>query len=134
MTAIWRRLPPGSEGDCAMQASESPFPCHWWGIDLENAGLEEVRPDVGTYGQYEFNRLPALPFEMRGDFAWLSAAPEIDQHIGQEKASENIQALASLRESLKRLGLKLPESFATFMESPALHARIRSTTDCYLDL
>ena len=24
-----------------MQPSESPFPCHWWGIDLEDAGLED---------------------------------------------------------------------------------------------
>ncbi|MCI0663194.1 MAG: hypothetical protein L0220_19175 [Acidobacteria bacterium] len=63
-----------------MQPCESPFPCHWWGIGLEDAGLDDVRPDVGTYGQYEFKQLPALPFEMRGDFAWLYAAPEPDQH------------------------------------------------------
>lgn len=117
-----------------MQPSESPFPCYWWGIDLEDAGLEDVRPDVGTYGQYEFKRLPTLPIETRGDFAWLSDAPEIDQPIGQEKAAENIQALASLRESLNLLGLKLPEPFIRFMDAPALSARIRSTTDCYLDL
>jgi hypothetical protein len=117
-----------------MQPSESPFPCHWWGIELEDAGLGDVRPDVGTYGRYEFNRLPALSFEMRGDFAWLAATPEIDQHIGQEKAAENIQALPRLRESLNRLDLKLPESFTTFMESTTLHAHIRSTTDCFLDL
>jgi hypothetical protein len=35
---------------------------------------------------------------------------------------------------MDRLNLKLPESFTTFMESPDLHARIRSTTDCFLDL
>ena len=117
-----------------MQPSESPFPCHWWGIELEDAGLGDVRPDVGTYGQYEFNRLPALSFEMRGDFAWLATAPEIDQHIGEEKAAENIQTLPRLREFMRRMGLKLPESFTVFMDTPALHARIRSTTDCYLDL
>jgi len=117
-----------------MQPSESPFPCNWWGIELEDAGLGDVRPDVGTYGGYEFNRLPALPFEMRGDFAWLAATSEIDQHIDQEKAAENIQALPRLRESLNRLDLKLPESFTTFMESTTLHARIRSSTDCFLDL
>jgi len=124
----------GSAGDRNMQPSESPFPCNWWGIELEDAGLGDVRPDVGTYGGYEFNRLPALPFEMRGDFAWLAATSEIDQHIDQEKAAENIQALPRLRESLNRLDLKLPESFTTFMESPDLHARIRSSTDCFLDL
>jgi hypothetical protein len=71
---------------------------------------------------------------MRGDFPWLAASPELEQHIGREKAAENIHALASLRESLKRLGLKQPESFTAFMDAPALHARIRSTTDCLLDI
>ena len=56
--------------------SESPFPCHWWGISLEDAGLGEVRPDVGTYGRYEFDCMPPVPYEMRGDFAWLASAPD----------------------------------------------------------
>jgi hypothetical protein len=117
-----------------MQPSESPFPCHWWGTSLENAGLENVRPDVGTYGQYEFNRLPTLPFELRGDFAWLASTPAHDQNIGSEKAADTSQALALLRESSSHVGIQLPRVFTIFMETPALHARIRSNTDCYLDL
>jgi hypothetical protein len=117
-----------------MLPSESPFPCHWWGTGLEDAGLGDVRPDVGTYGRYEFDRLPPVPFEMRGDFAWLAAAPAHDHSIGDEKAAENARALQLLRESSARLGLRLPEAFIKFMETPALHERIRSNTDCFLDL
>jgi hypothetical protein len=117
-----------------MFPSQSPFPCRWWGTGLEKAGLGDVRPDVGTYGRYEFERLPPLPFDMRGDFAWLAARPEYEQGIGEEMAEANAAALPNLRESSARLGLRLPEAFRKFTETPALHQRIRSNTDCYLDL
>ncbi|MBA3531586.1 MAG: hypothetical protein H0T73_06705 [Ardenticatenales bacterium] len=118
-----------------MLPSDSPFPCHWWGTSLENAGLGDVRPDVGTYGRYEFDCLPPIPFEMRGDFDWLISAPEhADHSIGEEKATENAEALPRLREASAHLEIKLPEAFTKFMESPALQRRVQSNTDCFLDL
>jgi hypothetical protein len=117
-----------------MLPSQSPFPCRWWGTGLEKAGLGDVRPDVGTYGRYEFDRLPPVSFEMRGDFAWLEDAPSHDHNIGEEMAAENAAALSDLRESSEHLALQLPEAFTKFMENPALQKRIRSNTDCYLDL
>jgi hypothetical protein len=50
-----------------MLPERSPFPCRWWGISLENVGLGKVRPQVGTYGRYDFSKLPLLPVELRGD-------------------------------------------------------------------
>src|SRR5437016_4079508 len=41
-----------------MLPAHSPFPCHWWGAGLEAVALGELRPDRGTYGRYEFGRLP----------------------------------------------------------------------------
>ena len=117
-----------------MQPENSPFPCYWWGIGLETVGLEGVRPDVGTYGRYDFKQLPSLPFEMRGKFDWLSRSSPHDSHIGSEKADENSQAILSLRECSDGLGIQLPSVFTTFMETVSLHERIRSNTDCYLDL
>jgi len=117
-----------------MLPSQSPFPCRWWGIGLEDAGLGDVRPDVGTYGRYEFDRLPPVPFEMHGDFAWLATAPKHDRSIGEEKLAENAKALPVLRNSSTRVGLQLPQLFIKFMTSPALHERIRSNTDCFVDL
>jgi hypothetical protein len=94
-----------------------------------------VRPDVGTYGRYEFDRLPPVPFEIRGDFNWLASAPGHEEHtIGEEKAAENAESLARLREASDRLGVKLPQAFTKFMESPGLQKRVRSNTDCFLDL
>jgi hypothetical protein len=97
--------------------------------------LGDVRPDVGTYGRYAFEQLPPLPFEMRGDFAWLANAPlHNGDSIGSEKPVENARALAMLGECSARLGARLPGAFTTFMGTPALHQRIRSNTDCFLDL
>lgn len=117
-----------------MQQSESPFPCHWWGISLEAVGLGELRPDRGTYGRYEFKRLPPLPFTLCGDFGWLASAPPHRQNIGKKYAGETAKASKLLRASSAGLGLRLPDAFMRFMETPSLHGRIRSTTDCYLDL
>jgi hypothetical protein len=121
-------------GDSEVLPSQSPFPCHWWGIGLENVGLVDVRPDVGTYGRYEFERLPPIPFPMCGDFAWLALASTRDQNIGHERSIGNAEAIPRLLQSSSNLGLRLPEPFTMFMETPALQRRIRSNTDCFLDL
>ena len=102
---------------------------------MENVGLGKVRPRVGTYGRYSYEQLPPVPFQLCGDFAWLKNAPAHDEHsIGDEKTAENGKALAQLRESCARLAVQLPEAFITFMQTRALQQRIRSNTDCYLDL
>src|SRR4051812_15590510 len=91
--------------------SESPFPCRWWGTGLENVGLTDVRPDIGTYGRYEFDLLPPVPFGLRGDFDWLASAREHDGHsIGDQQAAENAKSLARLSEASARLGVRLPEA------------------------
>ena len=117
-----------------MRPSQSPFPCHWWGTGLEIVGLRDVRPDIATYGRYEFERLPRLPFELRGDFSWLVSAPLYTDHIGKERAVENAGAIGSLRAFAAKSGLVLPQPFTVFMETTSLHQRVRSNTDCFLDL
>jgi hypothetical protein len=96
--------------------------------------LDEVRPYVGTYGRYEFDRLPPVPYLMRDDFAWLAQRPAFDHSIGDERATEVAAALPKLRDAAARLGVRLPESFTRFMGSPDLHSRVRSNTYCFLDL
>src|SRR5436309_100448 len=114
-----------------MLPSDSPFPCYWWGIGLEDVGLSDVRPDVGTYGRYEFEQLPPLPFELRGDFAWLTNPPFDAHSIADQEADANAAALVRLRESSARLGVRLPDTFTRFMDTPALQQRIRSHTYCF---
>ncbi len=115
-----------------MRSSDSPFPCHWWGFGLENAGLGEVRPDVATYGRYKFEDLPKLPFELRGDFAWLVSAPEQGENIGKEGEAANANSLRRLEGAAHRQNVSLPTAFVAFISSPALWSRVRSNTLCYL--
>lgn len=117
-----------------MHPSQSPFPCHWWGTGLENAGLGLVRPSVSTYGLYDFNQLPPLPFEFKGDFAWLAAAPMRAHHIGSERVAANALTRPLLQDAATRMGLRLPEPLMTFVADPALCQRVRSNTDCFLNL
>jgi hypothetical protein len=106
---------------------------------MEDVGLGDVRPDRGTYGRYEFERLPPLPFPLCGDLSWLAAAPVqrnsiVDNYYSKKFAVDNAGAIEILRASAKRLDLPLPAAFTKFMETPALQERIRSSTDCFLDL
>jgi hypothetical protein len=112
-----------------MRVDETPFPAGWWG-----QGLPGVRPDVGTYGLYSHDPLPPLPFELRGDFAWMIRQPARDQNIAGEKQAENDTALARLVAGAAEHGLALPPAFLTFFHSPELQHRVRSCTDCFLDL
>ena len=117
-----------------MHPSQLPFSIRWWGTSLEIIGLEDQRPDVGTYGQYESERLPLVPFEFHGDFQWLTETPEREGGIGDERLDENAISLASLQESADQQKIQLPSEFVFFMSEPRLHRRIRSNTDCFLDL
>ncbi len=118
-----------------MLPSQSPFPCQWWGTSLGDVGLDDVRPDAGTYGRYEFGALPPLPFDMRGDFDWLTSAAEHQEpSIGEEARAENAQSLVQLCKESAALHIKLPDAFIRFMGSPELQKKIRSNTDCFLNL
>ncbi len=117
-----------------MHPDKSPFPAYWWGIDLEDVGLESVRPNLSTYGRYEYARLPSLPFKLHGKFDWLASAPPHTEHIGLERAIDNAQAVVALEKASAIIGLPLPAEFVKFIKSPALHERIRSNTDCFLDI
>lgn len=117
-----------------MKLERSPFPPGWWGTSLEKVGLEDQRPHVGTNGRYEQCSLPALPVPLDGKFSWLMEGQIYERHIGVELQEENSQALPKLEKACAANGVLLPASFLKFFATPQLHARIRSNTDCFLDL
>ncbi|HXJ56425.1 MAG TPA: hypothetical protein VNU68_07145, partial [Verrucomicrobiae bacterium] len=114
-----------------MRSEETLFPAYWWGTAIDDVA---ERPNVATYGRYGFEPLPPLPFQMLGEFDWLINRASHMSHIGQEKAAMNRVSLTALRECSAKLGLKLPEPFVKFVDSPTLHEKVRSTTDCFLDV
>lgn len=112
-----------------MRADETHFPTGWWG-----QGLDDVRLDVGTYGRYRHRDLPPLPFATHGDFGWLICQPPRNDHIAREKSVENDAAFTALLDDAARRGLSLPSEFMVFFHSADLQHRVRSCTDCFLDL
>lgn len=117
-----------------VKLEESPFPPGWWGTALDNVGLDDQRPDVGTYGRYEQSSLPALPVDLDGSFSWLSEAPIRCGNVAVERERENKRALRKLEKTCITKGLRLPAAFLKFSATPDLQYRIRSNTDCFLDL
>lgn len=127
-----------------MKASESPFPCRWVSFDLEKAGLGKVRPRSGTYARYDFSALPPLPFEFNGDWNWLRRSQPVEPNIaddtfclhkGMPPLRDRVKAaLVALRAAAAVAGLQLPNSFARFFSDDALASRIRSNTDCFMDV
>ena len=71
---------------------------------------------------------------MNGKFEWLNELPLLEFHIGIERNYENGQALLRLRQACNNEGVHLPPALISFFSSPDWQARIRSNTDCYLDL
>ena len=80
--------------------------------------MDDVRPDVGTYGRYPHEKLPPLPFELRGDFEWLLRQPARGDNIAQEKPAENAKALAVLSQDARSRGITLPGELLRFFRSP----------------
>lgn len=117
-----------------MKPAASPYPPRWVGASLESAGLGEVRPPIGTYGEYDFDLLPPAPTDLRGDWEWLFAQQEGYDHIGDASDFDPRAVASTLRASAALVEAKLPKEFLTFIETPTLHRRIRSCTYCRLDI
>ena len=105
----------------------------WIGTAIECFGLESVRPRRGTYGRYSYQSLPH-PLKLHGDLGWLADEDEIQGSIADELASENAAAVPKLLDECARLELDLPSSFRKLITSRDMPARIRSITDCMMDI
>jgi hypothetical protein len=101
-----------------------PFPCGWSGQDIGD------RPGEGTYECYPPDELPPLRVPLTGTFDWLRAAPEYERSIAGNPA----ETAAALGRLLTADAEALPRPFVEFFRAPALWRRVRSCTDCYLDL
>lgn len=115
--------------------NQTPFKAAWWWTDLERAGLGRIRPRTGTYGEYDCATLPELPCNLTGDFAWLRDYDPYDQHIGSDERSDGLSAIhAELREDARQKEIELPREFNSFLADSSLVQRVRTVTDCYIDL
>ena len=102
----------------------------WWSFDLP-----DYRPGESTYTLFPYDELPPIDSSIDDDFAWLSG-----QSTKEHSLSENAYPtgekpdLSKITDLEKNLKLNLPSEFVLFMKETDLHAKIRSCTDCYLEL
>jgi hypothetical protein len=104
----------------------------WWSFELPY-----YRPHLkrGTYSLFSYQDLPSIVENLDNSFEWLKA-----QSIKEDSLFEGSYAdgskpdLRKLARIASETDINLPESFVTFMNSTELHQRIRSCTDCYLDV
>jgi hypothetical protein len=119
---------PSSRGAAnGMQQNDTPFSGEWLG-----QRLGDVRPGPNTYNAYPTNSLPKLQFEFRGDFRWLADLPTAANTIGPVPDAD--VALTQALLDAGHLSVGVPETFISFVRRPDLQQRVRSCTDCYLDI
>jgi hypothetical protein len=99
----------------------------WWGVELPG-----YRPSEGTYMLYACEELPPIQERLDDGFAWLEAQPQ--WQAGISEYGYNQRQRASVESLQEQAGVALPAAFHTFMASKALQRRVRSCTDCYLEL
>jgi hypothetical protein len=115
-----------------VRLEDSPFRSGWWGTDLG-----EVRHRgaiIPPYGCYDFSDLPAIPYRLSGSFDWLSDARPQSRNIGEQRSKENATAFVQLQSICELKSILLPAAFTKLFSTPSLQQRIRSNTDCFLDL
>jgi hypothetical protein len=104
----------------------------WWSIDLPHRPHPEKNV---TYSLFSYEKLPPIVEKLDDDFKWLKL-----QWIKKYSLFESLYneegklVLDQLTNIASKVEISLPVPFTTFMNSPDLQKRIRSCTDCYLDM
>ncbi len=113
-----------------MEEPLGSLPRQWWSVDLP--GYRPHPEEYATYSAFAYEELPPVPHELDDDLRWLCAHPPVAGGLGGEPVrpatAEQLQRLVGGR------SIPLPSSFRTFIGSPQPRRRVRSCTDCYLDL
>jgi hypothetical protein len=84
---------------------------------------------------FSYEDLPPLVEEPDPNFEWLKAQSMKEGSLLEGCYADGSQPdLSKLARIVSEAHINLPESFVTFINSTDLHQRIRSCTDCYLDV
>jgi hypothetical protein len=109
------------------------LPRVWWSVDLPGYREHPRRP--ATYSPFEASELPAIERVLDDHLLWLADEQPVEQSIGAEQPGRATEATAgNLTRLLAGAPLALPSAFQSLIAERALQDRVRSCTDCYLDL
>jgi hypothetical protein len=109
------------------------LPRQWWSIELP--GYRPPREEFATYRAFATANLPPLGRLLDEQFEWLREQPPLEGSLAERSAHAARPAtVENLHDLLSPKSVPVPAPFEAFIGSPELHSRVRSCTDCYLDL
>ncbi len=104
----------------------------WWSFDLPEY---RPHPKPTTYSLFSYEDLPPIVQKLGTRFQWLKSQPIKSPSLAEGHYNDGSKPdLNKLSTIARKLGVDIPKPFAAFMKSPKLHEKIRSCTDCYLDV
>jgi hypothetical protein len=104
----------------------------WWSFELP---VYRPHPDPTTYSLFSYESLPPIRETLDPEYQWLRSQPVKERSLaGGGYSSGEKPDLGKLSAIAAQLDAVVPGSFTTFIASTELHERIRSCTDCYLDV
>jgi hypothetical protein len=104
----------------------------WWSFELPR-----YRPHLksGTYSLFSYKDLPSVAEKLDDNFEWLKSESIKEHSLFESCYPDGSKPdLSKLISISAQAGISLPKPFTTFINSTELHKRVRSCTDCYLDV
>jgi hypothetical protein len=115
-----------------MSALFPPIKTGWWSFELPEY---RPHPQLSTYSLFSYEDLPPIQRLLDDEFCWLQALPAKEHSLAEGCYPDGSEPdLTKLSHIMAQIEVQLPQSFLTFIETPQLHERIRSCTDCFLEV
>lgn len=104
----------------------------WWSFELP---YYRPHPKRSTYSLFSYEDLPPIVEKTDPNFEWLKSQSIQEDSLFEGCYSDGSQPdLSKLATIVSEARINPPASFVTFLNSTELHKRVRSCTDCYLDV
>lgn len=108
------------------------LPRSWPAIELP--GYREHAAEYATYSGFAYAELPPVRRQLDDELRWLVREPPVAASLAEVDEAASTPATTEGLRSVLGAPLELPPAFAAFVGSDEPRARVRSCTDCYLDL
>jgi hypothetical protein len=123
----------GSEPIGNMQTTPLGMKTGWWSIELP--GYRPHPRGISTYSLFSYEGLPSIQEELDHGFDWLRRYPPRTPCIADGGYPDgDTPDLSKLSAIVAVLDRPAPSPLLTLVQSVELQRRIRSCTDCYLDV
>jgi hypothetical protein len=102
---------------------------------MELPGYRAPATAPATYTAFRYDELPSITRDLDDEFRWLCAERVVPSSLAETtEPPVRVAEREQLTDLLRSHAIELPPSFLNFIASDEPRKRIRSATDCYLDL